>query len=149
MTANEYWQNFLLETGRDASLKYKDCYHFCNSEESANDLLELVLDGKKRATSSLAIAYEIEGDALPIAGDFCILTDWDGNPRCVIQNTAVTIMPFKDMSYDVCKREGEDENLESWRNNHIKAFCAECTELAIAFSYELMVVFEDFEVVYR
>ena len=43
--------------------------HFEMSEAAANYLLGLVLEGKKRATSSSLWAYEIEGEVVPKVGD--------------------------------------------------------------------------------
>lgn len=145
----EFWQAFLKESGRDTALRYNDCYHFCSNEKAANGLLALVLEGKKRATTSLLRCYEVEGDPPPAIGDLCVLTDWESNPRCVVETTAVTIMPFREMTFDICSREGEDENLDSWRRNHIHCFTMECEEIGTTFSEDMKVVFEDFRIVYR
>lgn len=48
-------------------------------------------------------------------GSYSIVTDWEGVPKCVIETTNVRILPFKDITYDICKLEGEDDSLESWR----------------------------------
>ncbi len=92
---------------------------------------------------------EIEGARLPEVGDLSIVTDWEGNPRCVIQTTAVTIIPFSEITYDICKREGEDDTLESWQAGHIRFFKSEGSLLGYEFSEDMPVVFEDFEVVYQ
>ena len=34
-----------------------------------------------------------------------VITDWDGNPRCVIRTTNIKIIPFKDITYDIAKLE--------------------------------------------
>lgn len=93
--------------------------------------------------------YEIEGKRLPEVGDLSIVTNWEGEPRCVIETVAVTIMLFSDMTYDICKREGEDDSLESWRTGHARFFRDEGNKLGYEFSNDMPVVFEDFEVVYR
>lgn len=86
---------------------------------------------------------------MPKAGDYSIVTDWDGNPRCVIQTKKVTVLPFKEITYELCKKEGEDDNLESWQRNHRAFFTAEGKEeLHYEFTEDLMVVFEEFDVVY-
>jgi uncharacterized protein YhfF len=53
------------------------------------------------------------------------------------------------MTYEICKREGEDDNLESWQKNHFKYFTDEGSELGYEFTQESLVVFEDFHVVYK
>ena len=108
-----FWQKFLAASGRDSSTPCYDCFHFCLDEKSANELLELVLAGKKRATAGSLPSYEREGVRSPQAGDLSILTDFDGKPHCVIRTTAVTVLPFCGMTYEICKREGEDDSLDS------------------------------------
>ena len=144
-----FWNRFLEKSKYDKNIKYLEVFHFELTEKLANELLELVLVGKKRATSSSLIAYEIEGSRIPQKGDLSIITDWDGNPKCVIETTEITIIPFKDITFDICKREGEDDCLETWRDGHIRFFKEQGKEVGYEFTEDLLVVFEDFEVVYR
>jgi uncharacterized protein YhfF len=146
---NEFWREFLRKTSRCETTKYIDVFHFELTERWANELLRLVLIGQKKATASSLWSYEIEGERVPKVGDLSIVTDWEGEPRCVIETTAVTIMPFSDVTYDICKREGEDNTLESWREGHVNFFKAEGNQLGYEFRYDMPVVFEDFEVVYQ
>ena len=148
MTVEEFWTDFLRETGRNPDKHYLDSFHFDLNEKSANELLELVLSGKKRATASSLLAYEKERSNAPKVGDLSIVTDWDGVPRCVIETTAVTIYKFRDITFDICKREGEDECLETWREGHARYFTEDGRELGYEFSEDMPVLFEDFEVVY-
>ncbi|MDR7856746.1 ASCH domain-containing protein [Tissierella sp.] len=144
-----FWKKFLRETSRDETTRYLDVFHFELSEKWANELLRLVLIGQKKATASSLWGYEIEGDRIPEVGDLSIVTDWDGVPRCVIETTALTIIPFEDMTYDICKREGEDDSLESWREGHTRFFTSEGKDLGYEFKNNMPVIFEDFEVVYQ
>lgn len=147
MTAEQFWQNFLQQTGRDPDTRYFECFHFDLNERSANELLELVLSGKKRATASSLYAFAPE--ETPKVGSLSIVTDWDGNPRCVIETTAVSMIPFGEMTFEICSREGEDECLETWKEGHRRFFTQDGAELGYTFSEEMPVIFEDFEVVYR
>ncbi|MDR7870124.1 MAG: hypothetical protein RIN55_04640 [Tissierellaceae bacterium] len=54
---NTFWRTFLKETNRDESTGYSDVFHFELTEKWANELLRLVLVGKKRATSSSLLNY--------------------------------------------------------------------------------------------
>ena len=148
MTIGEFWLEFLQKTGKDPKIPYLESFHFDLNEKSANELLELVLAGKKRATASSLLAYEKENCRVPQVGDFSIVTDWDNNPRCVIETTAVTIYKFKEITFDICKREGEDECLETWQRGHAGYFTQDGKALGYEFSEDMPVVFEDFEVVY-
>jgi len=121
-------------------------WHFELTENACNYLLDLVLKGIKLATSSSYDGYE-EDEEMPKVGDLSVITDWDGNPRCVIRTTNIRIIPFKDITYDIAKLEGENENLESWRKTHEKFFKAEGEEFGYTFSDDMKVLFEEFEVV--
>lgn len=143
-----FWQAFLKDTGRPADTKYYSSFYFDLTEKWANALLELVLSGKKRATASALPALQADGQPLPQVGDLSIVTDFAGTPRCVIETTAVTILPFREMTYEICSREGEDDTLESWQEGHIRFFSEEGKNLGFEFSWDMPVVFEDFEVVY-
>ena len=68
-------------------------WHFERAKEAANYLLGLVLEGKKRATSSSLWGYEIEGCPIPRVGDRSVITYWDGTPGCIIETTNVRIIP--------------------------------------------------------
>jgi len=148
MTVNEFWQAFLTARDMDGPLECPESFYFCASEEPANALLALVLSGQKRATTSSLPAYECDGEELPWVGDYSVVTDWDGNPHCVIETTAVTILPFNEVTFDICKREGEDDTLESWQEGHRRFFTEEGNQIGYIFTETMPVVFEDFKVVF-
>jgi len=147
--AAEYWAQFLKDTGRDKDTPCYSVFHFELTKELAESLLELVLSGKKKATAASRYSFEIEGERLPETGDLSVVTDFEGNPRCIIETAEVTLIPYKDMTYEICSREGEDDNLESWQRGHEKFFRNEGAEMGYTFSEDLIVVFEDFRVVYQ
>ncbi|MGG7178389.1 ASCH domain-containing protein [Clostridium paraputrificum] len=148
MNIDKFWKEFLEVNNKDSSTEYIESFHFEMTEKLANELLELVLCGKKQATASSLYAYEIEGSRIPQVGDYSIVTDWEGNPRCVIETIAVTILPFNQITFDICKREGEDDTLESWQKGHRNFFSADGKELGYEFTEDMPVVFEDFKVIF-
>ncbi len=149
MTVEAFWQAFLSETGRPENTRYLEAFHFDLTERPANELLRLVLRGKKRATASSLLAYDPDkGERPPRAGDLSVVTDFAGEPHCVIETTAVTVLPFGDMTWELCSREGEDMTLASWQAAHTRFFTEEGKRLGYAFSPDMPVVFEDFRVVY-
>lgn len=143
-----FWERFLAETGRDKETKYVEAFYFGSSEASADHLLRLVLEGKKRATASSKALFDHLGEAVPDKGSLSIVTDSQGVPYCVIETTHVLQMKFHEMTFAICKREGEDDSLDSWRKNHIEFFTWEGQQLGYTFSEELAIVFEDFDVIY-
>ena len=147
MTIDLFWQDFLKKTGRSEDTTCFESFHFDDNERSANELLALVLSGKKRATASSLYAFP-EGEH-PRPGNLSIVTDWAGNPRCVIETRNVQILPFREMTFEICSREGEDECLETWQAGHRRFFTQDGEEMGYIFSEDMPVVFEDFEVVYQ
>ncbi len=124
-------------------------WHFALTEETCNYLLKLVLEGKKKATTSSLWGYEIEGGKIPETGTRSIITDWNGISKCLVKTTKVRIMPYKDITFEIAVLEGEDDSLESWRKNHEKFFKEEGRLLGYEFSEDMPVIFEEFEVVER
>lgn len=149
MMIEDFWHRFLIEKRLSPDNTYFDCFHFELTEKWAEELLRLVLIGKKKATASSLYAFEKENLRLPEVGDFSIVTNWAGEPKCVIQTSKVRILPFREMTYDICKLEGEDDTLESWQRGHQRFFTEEGKELGYEFTEDLPVVFEEFEVVYQ
>lgn len=145
---DEFWKEFLLKTNREEDTKYIECFHFELTEKLANELLRLVLIGQKEATSSSLLAYKNEEHKIPKAGDLSIVTDWDGNPKCVIETIKVNVIPFRDITYDICKREGEDRHLESWRKGHATFFSSEGKALGYTFTEDMPVIFEEFKMIF-
>ena len=145
----DFWHRFLIEKRLSPDSTYFDCFHFELTEKWAEELLRLVLIGKKKATASSLYAFEKENLRLPEVGDFSIVTNWAGEPKCVIQTSKVRILPFREMTYDICKLEGEDDTLASWQRGHQRFFTEEGKELGYEFTEDLPVVFEEFEVVYQ
>lgn len=144
----KFWNEFKAYIN-EPNATYLDAFHFEMTEKWANELLRLVLIGQKKATASSLKAYEIEGEEIPKAGSYSIVTDWDGIPRCVIETSNVRIIPYKDLTYDIVKLEGEDDSLESWQKSHKRFFEEEGKELGYEFSEDMLVIFEEFEVVFK
>lgn len=144
-----FWQAFLTATGRPADTPCYDCFAFGYGKALQDELAALVLAGQKRATSSSVPVYEAEGEPLPQPGELSIVLDGDGVPRCVIQTQAVTILAFREVTWDLCRREGEDESLESWQAGHVRFFTQDMEGAGLEFTWDMPMVFEDFEMVYR
>ncbi len=133
--------------GGDVEITGLEKWHFELTESAADKLLRLVLDGKKKATSSALRAYEAENIPLPRIGDRSVITFWDGTPGCVIETVNVNIIPFCAVTFDLAKEEGEDDELESWREKHRRFFTDEGKEIGYEFSEDMPVVFENFKVI--
>lgn len=148
-TIEQFWNAFLIEKKLDIQTRYLEAFSFGCTRESANALLQLVLDGKKKATCSSVRYYEVTGDRQPQVGDYSIVCNSNQKPCCVIKTTQTVCLPFCEMTYEICKREGEDTCLETWVNNHERFFQQDALQSGYKFSDDMLVLFEDFEVVYR
>jgi uncharacterized protein YhfF len=110
----------------------------------------LVLSGVKRATASLAWRYEHDPVPQSKAGDLSIVTSWSKQPLCIIETTAVEVVPFNEVTEDFARTEGEDDGtLESWRRSHTKFFAGECARIGRTPSESMLVVCERFRVVFQ
>lgn len=124
-------------------------WHFCDNKADADELADLVLAGVKRATAGLLWSYQQEGEPLPRIGDLNIVTDWEGQARCVIRNTSVEVVPFDAVTPEFAAIEGEgDGSLKYWRTVHEAAFMRELAGSGHAFQPSMPVVCECFEVVF-
>lgn len=149
-SVRDLWMEFLnvTELVVDEEAEY-EAYSFCDDEESANELADLVKKGKKTATSSLHCLYALEGEDLPKVGEYSIILNWAGEAVCVIKNTRISIVPFKEVTEEHARSEGEgDGSLAHWRRVHNKFFSDALRTEGMEFSEDLKVVCEAFEVVF-
>jgi len=143
-----FWADYVNHTQNETP-HYTSIFHFELTEKWANELLELVLIGQKKATCSSKASFEIDKEKIPEVGDVHIITDWDHHPRCVVRTTNVTLLPFNAVGFDLCSKEGEDDCLESWQRGHERFFREEGSIMGYEFHEAMIVVFEEFEVVYK
>lgn len=145
-----YWQRFCDHTGTDPQTPY-GAFAFGDTEAMADELVQLVLDGKKTGTSSGYELYLLPGEteALPQTGQIDIILNGRQQPVGVIQNIRLDILPFKDVSVDHALKEGEgDLSLDYWRRGHIKFWEPYYKEHKLPFNDQTPVVYEEFKVIY-
>ena len=113
MTPENLWQEFIKKFPKYKG-KYYDTFVF---GDKPDELLQLVISGKKTATSCI-----YRGGELAQAGDASIIIDSKGNAEAIIQTTSVSIVPFNQVTEEFARKEGEgDKTLATWRKIH-KAF---------------------------
>lgn len=101
-------------------------------------LVELVLNGKKRATTSLYSEEDV-----PIIDEESALTFSDGSIACITKTSRVVITEFISITWDLAKLEGENNSIDEWKEEHINFF----KSIDNNFNENAKVVFEVFEVV--
>ena len=141
------WWSYTEASGTDAELV--GSFAFGDTAGLADKLAGLVLNGPKRATAGLLLDCELGGEPMPRAGDHAVVLGGSGQPVCVIQTTEVRVKPLREADEAFAWDEGEgDRTLAYWRQAHDAYFTRRCAALGVAFSEDLDVVFERFEVVW-
>jgi len=144
-----FWREFARSRAGDPTPHFLEVFHFDDNEPSANELAGLVLSGQKRAGAALLWAHEVESKQLPNPGDLSIVTNFAGDPLCVIETQRVDIVPFNEVSEEFAATEGEgDGSLAYWRRAHEAFFGRECRRIGRQPTQDMPVVCERFEVVY-
>jgi uncharacterized protein YhfF len=88
-------------------------------------------------------------ERVPQVGDLSIITNWDGDPLCIIQTTEVEIKPYNAVDPPFAYDEGEgDRSLAFWRAAHWRFFSRECASLGREPAEDMPVVCERFRVVF-
>lgn len=145
MTAQQMWDKY--KTIAQIEDNAYDSWAFGSDPDT---LAALVLSGKKTATASVAVLYELEGEALPKAGEYSVILDSRDRALCIIRDTKVSVVPFRDVDAQHARLEGEgDLSLAYWRDVHRSCFSEWMQEDGLVFTEDTEIVLERFEVVYR
>ena len=143
MDAITMWEQYA--TRNDISAEY-DAWGF---GDNADALADLVLKGIKTATASAYPLYELEGEELPIEGQYNVVLWKDDTAACIIKTTKVYTTAFCDVSPEQAYKEGEgDRSLAYWRTVHRDFFMKELHEAGMTFAEDMKVVCEEFVKVY-
>ena len=116
---------------------------FGDSPEMARELLALIVSGRKQATCWACLNEEP-----PEAGCLTVVTDWEGEAGAVIETVRARKMRFSDVTWELARKEGEDETFDSWRREHVRFFTAESAAEGYLFSDDMEIIFEEFRVVW-
>lgn len=144
---DSFFRAFTIDAGVEA-----DDYAvvaFGDSEAMADELLELVLLGIKRATAALARDFGAGRDPLPRVGDHVVLVDGRNKPRCVWRTTAVEVKPMNAVDEAFASDEGEGERTRDWwLSAHRAWFSAQAERQGFTFDDTAETVFERFTIVW-
>lgn len=146
----DYWNEYLAKTGQNkdetgfsGELVFEDVSQF------GIEKINLILSGQKTVIFSPFDAYAINREPIPVNGELYIVEDRNKNPVCIIEVTDVNVIPFCDISWELARREGEDENLEQWRDKQKEYMEDEADLCGFEFNMGSRVVCQIFNVVYR
>lgn len=146
----KYWRAYCAAIADEALLEQPYLVdQFGDHAALANELGDLVLQGRKTATCSALWEWEAEGSALPQVGTKTVMLNGEGQPICIIETTAITIQPFNQVDAQFAFDEGEDDRtLESWRREHWKYFSRALPKIGKQPTETMLLVCERFQVVY-
>ncbi|WP_434637453.1 ASCH domain-containing protein [Klebsiella sp. I138] len=118
------------------------CWSFGDSPEMADELVALVIAGKKRGTCCAFVSYQ--ADEHPVTpGAMHIVLNGAGEAACIIRTLSLRIIRFNEMSAELAALEGEgDLSLAYWQQAHQAFFTREGS-----WSPDMELVFEEFVVI--
>lgn len=147
MTSNEFWQK------AKAELKLKDDESFAGDIGfeargfAGTEKIAALLAGKKRAAFSTFAVYAIDNEILPVGGEYYIVKNADEEAVCAIQIQRVEIIPFNEVPWNLAALEGEDANLQEWRDRTRETLEEEAEIIGYEFREDIKLVFMEFEIV--
>ena len=93
-------------------------FSFGDGPELADDLLGLVLIGRKTAT-----CWSVRDGQITSIGKRMVACDSRGRPRAILETVALEQCAYQDVGETFARLEGEDDlTLNSWRDAHAKYF---------------------------
>lgn len=139
----QFWDDY-YKLEQPEQKQYKDAFQF---GVEADWLADLVVKGKKTATTSGYVFYEMEGEQLPRAGEFYIVLDSHDAPAAVIEIESVEVLPMDKVSEAFALAEGEGD-YQHWWKSHESFFTEALREYGKTFAPDMPVVCERFRKVY-
>lgn len=146
---DEYWNKFIKETGRNEEDRCAGDLNFEAKGFVGDELVTLVLTGRKTAFFTSWATYSIDQEPLPVSGELYVVLDRANQPRCVIETQSVEVVPFNEVTWEMAKLEGEDEDLGQWKQKKQEYLEDEGTILGFDFTPDIKLVFQTFKVVYK
>ena len=146
---DRFWELFCaVEPSVNTTTPFQ-VWHFGNTRTMALELLALVLSGKKRATASSQSMNELEPHAAPVPDGFSVVTDFDGDPGCVIRTSEIRHLTFAEVDAGFAADEGEgDLSLDYWRKVHWDYFTREAVQHGFTFDEQSIVCCERFRLLF-
>ncbi|MGY3742388.1 ASCH domain-containing protein [Leuconostoc inhae] len=110
-------------------------------------LAQLVIAGKKTATSSYFLDYTNDNDIVPTVGHVNLILDNESQPKVITVNTKVVLQPYKQVDDEIAYLEGEGtRDLAYWHKVHEPFFSDVAQEIGHTFTTDDLIVTAFFEV---
>ncbi|MEE8287101.1 MAG: ASCH domain-containing protein [Gammaproteobacteria bacterium] len=116
--------------------------------EYHDELLGLMLEGKKYATAHMARDFEKNNIPRRQVGDYWVVVDTQNNLVGLVKVIEVAVTSFNEVTAEFAAREGEgDSSLEYWQNVHKEYFLLQLADWGEDWSEDCPVVCETFSLV--
>jgi uncharacterized protein YhfF len=143
----DFWEKVKKE--KNIEENFVDAWAFGDNPELKDELLGLILNGKKRTSTSLLKESEIEGYPRDEVGQYNIILDGRNKPAAVIKTVSVTPGKLHDVTEEHAYYEGEgDRSVETYLAEHIKYYKRIGEASGFEFNTDMDVEFVRFELVY-
>ncbi|MEM6530552.1 MAG: ASCH domain-containing protein [Chloroflexota bacterium] len=146
-----FWADYLatLPAGHLHHSAAYSAWGFGDSPAMMDELGQLVLSGPKRATASIVVEYEAEGEPITPVGEVSIILDGQDRPLCIIETTEITVAPLNSVDAQFAWDEGEgDRTVAWWLDAHRQFFQRTCEANGWEYAEDMATVFERFRVIY-
>lgn len=145
---NEFWNEYLKNSGAADIKKAKGCICFGANEKDAAAACEKICCGAKKAEIYPKNGYRCAMSGAPEPGDLNIVTDWKGEAVALIETAGIRLVKLGEMTDALCALEGDCAALEEWQEKRMPSIRAEAEELGLAFDDRLELIVEEFRLVY-
>lgn len=143
----DFWTAFLEQTDTPEHSYCSRYTYFGTSEEESVEIMEQLLRGEKTAISHCVSYYITTRSPLPRIGDYTMVTDFYGNPGCIVKAVDVVIDPISAIPPEVSALECQGDHA-AWTARKHEEFAALAQRSHFHYHDELPVLMELVELVY-
>lgn len=143
------WEKFKQQAGLPEDTYLTAEISFEDTSINGAAKMALVLSGQKTALFSSLATFSVDGEPMPVSGEYYALVDKNGNDVCILEMESVNIIPFCDVTWGMASKEGEDGSLEEWRSRMEEILSDEGEITGFDFRPDIKLVFQTFRVVYK
>lgn len=143
------WSTCATERGlqRDQQIRVR---RFGDTESMTAQLNDLILAGEKTVTASSPWLVEADVSRQAFESGYSVMLDAAGAPRAVLRTTRLRNLRFEEVTSEDARREGPTvRTQQAWRRVHQAFFARTLSPIGKAWSPQMPVTLEEFEVVCR
>lgn len=146
-SARNMWGDFLDAHLENAFKEIPKVVRFAENGLNANQVAKLIVSGAKRANSPSLLGLQYRKEPLPHVGDLMVVTDWEGNAKCIVKTTAVKLRPYFSITEAYARLDGYD-SLQQWKEAHWEQYTLELAPFNRVPRESMIVVCQEFEKVF-